>query len=104
MQLNNLLRQSKTDAGFFRSAPCKNGQRWGRSRRPLYPDRYIPLVVAAGQTVLAVSVPQTVGQYICNRPAHLCVVTFDHDGFFREIWHNGDAALCGSRLYGAKAS
>ena len=69
----------------------------------LYPDRHIPLVEAAGQTELAVGVPQTVGQYICNRPAHLCVVTFDHDGFFGEIRHNGDAALCGSRFYGANA-
>ena len=67
MQLNNLLRQGKADAGF--SAPSHvKAIKYMREiclvntiSIVLYPDRHIPLVEAAGQTELAVGVPQTVG-------------------------------------------
>ena len=69
----------------------------------LYPDYHIPFVRPAGQAQLAAGIPQSVGQDVRDRPAHLRVIAFDHDGFFGEIRHNGYAAMGGCRLHGAKA-
>ncbi len=69
----------------------------------LYPDYHIPFVGPTGQTQLTAGIPQSVGQDIRDRPAHLRVIAFDHDGFFREVRRDGNAAGSGCRLHGAYA-
>ena len=109
MQVNDLLRQGKAYAGFSAFAHVKAVEDVGQVRFGdavpvvLYPDYHIPFVGPAGQAQLAVGIPQSVGQDIRDRPAHLRVIAFDHDGFFGEVRHDSDAAGGGCRLHGAYA-
>ena len=109
MQVNDLLRQGKADAGFSAFAHVKTVEdvrqvRFGDAVPiVLYPDGHVPLIRAAGQAQLAAGIPQSVGQDIRDRPAHLRVIAFDHDGFFREVRRDGNAAGSGCRFHGAYA-
>ena len=109
MQVNDLLRQSKADAGF--SAPphieavedMRDVRLGDADSVILYPNRHVPLVKAAGQADLAAGIPHAVGQDICDRSAQSGVIAAYHDGRFGEIRHNGNAAASGCRLHGANA-
>ena len=67
MQVNDLLRQGKADAGFSAFAHVKTVEDVGKvflgDAVPviLYPDGHMPFLRAAGQVQLAVGIPQSVG-------------------------------------------
>ena len=109
MQVNDLFRQGKADAGFAAFPHVEALKDVGQISLGnaisivLYPDYHIPFVGPAGQTQLTAGIPQSVGQDIRDRPAHLRVIAFDHDGFFREVRRDGNAAGSGCRFHGAYA-
>ena len=98
MQMNDLLRQGKADAGF--SAPphveaVKDvGQIFLGDAVPvvLYPDGHVPLVRAAGQAQLAAGIAHAVEQDIGDRSAQPGIIAADHNGLLGEIRHDCDAA------------
>ena len=109
MHVDDLLRQGKTDAGFAAFPHVEALKDVGQVSLGnaisivLYPDYHIPFVGPAGQAQLAMGIPQSVGQDIRDRPADLRVIAFDHDGFFREVRRDGNAAGSGCRFHGAYA-
>ena len=75
MQVDDLLRQGKADAGFSAFAHVKAIEdvrqvRFGNAVPVvLYAYRHLPPVRAAGQAQLAASIAHAVGQDIGDRPA-----------------------------------
>ena len=109
MQVNDLLRQRKADAGFSAFAHVKAVEdvrqvRFGDAVSVvLYAYRHLPPVCAAGQAQLAAGIAHAVGQDIGDRSAQPGIIAADHNGLFGEIRHDSDAAGGGCRLHGAYA-
>ena len=108
MQVDDLLRQGKADAGFSAFAHVKTVEdvrqvRFGNAVPViLNPDGHMPFLRAAGQVQLAAGIAYAVGQDIGDRSAKPGIVTADRNGLLGEIRHDGDAAG-GCRLHDAYA-